>query len=71
MAEDDVLFPPLLKKDVVQLTITSDKSTLGSSKKHVSWIWNEFKFNDGDNPRYKAFFDDGEYPLAFTPLFGR
>ncbi len=61
MKEDDPLFRPLKKADVVGFTMSTATQQLGESRKAVSWIWEDFSFAERpDDVEHHEFFEEGE-----------
>ncbi|KAI0741135.1 hypothetical protein C8Q76DRAFT_608959 [Earliella scabrosa] len=59
VSEDDPLFRPLRKQDVVKFPMTSNRDNIGNSRKAVSWIWEDMSFGEReDDEQYKDFYDD-------------
>lgn len=69
MPDDDPLFRPLRKQDVVKFAMDTSCENLGQSKKEVSWIWEDMSFGDRKNDtKYKEFYDDGAHVISFVVL---
>ncbi len=65
MNEDDPLFRPLRKTDVVGFTMSTATQQLGESRKAVSWIWEDFSFADRpDDADHEEFFEEGACMLS-------
>ncbi len=65
MRDDDPLFRPLRKADVVGFTMSTVTQQLGESRKAPSWIWEDFSFADRpDDVDHQEFFAEGSYTCS-------